>query len=456
MLKNGLKYEKAAVIILLVLLLGLLPSPGAFCEGEKKELYTGMPEYLVFHQETAEERLHKNVSSRLTLPVTVNEDVNAELREKLEEMHQSALHLLPGKNQTVFTELDTGAEVWRTGTSWMSFLLITRYSVPESVEYIDTESRVYDIETGKRITLGDVFPEGSPAWEILCASVRESLSAYWPEEAADAEKLEVLCSEEGLRNASFCLTAARLLLTFRADSLYEGKKTLMHVSVYYSKIRDYMTEEAYRQTDNSRFKKVALTFDDGPAAGYTRDVLNTLRYHGASGTFFVVGDRMKSYAGLLCREHDSGCSVQSHNYKHDYDWKENQLFSWRDRMEKEMSGIIGRGPSLIRAPGGKELAMINRDYGLPFIHWSLVSGDIGDDMHKVETIYKQVKDMVKNGDVVLMHDLNADCCRYLDKILTNLEGRGFLFCTVEELFADAGIPFEKNKVYYSTYYDYSK
>ena len=32
-------------------------------------------------------------------------------------------------------------------------------------------------------------------------------------------------------------------------------------------------------------KLIAITFDDGPAAGYTRDVLNTLRYHGASGTF---------------------------------------------------------------------------------------------------------------------------------------------------------------------------
>ena len=132
--------------------------------------------------------------------------------------------------------------------------------------YVDFDARVYDIKTGKRIRLTDIFPEGSEAWSILSAEVRAQLSAAFPALDADEETLAALADKKQLETAPFTMGAARLTLTYRADALYPGKNTLLHVNIDYQKLRQHMTPSAFAQTDNSRFRMAALTYDDGPCA----------------------------------------------------------------------------------------------------------------------------------------------------------------------------------------------
>lgn len=435
---------------------GLYPFSAGYAD--EVPLYFTMPEYLIFHQKMDETKLRENVYSRCTYPVSVNERVNLEVSERIKEMHAAAMPLLPGKKAAKLTELDSGADVWRTGTRWMSFQLVTRLSTGTEVTYLDTECRVYDMETGERVALTDIFPAESAAWQLMADAVRQQLNAYFPGEQADQEALEALCTRESLEQAQFSLTAARLMLTYRADSLYAGKNSLMHVVLWYEDIRPLMTEVAFEQTDNSRFRKVALTYDDGPAGSYTRNLLNVLRKWGASATFFVVGSRIHDYSQLVIREHDSGAAVWSHNYRHEYKFTRDQLFSWRQKMEDILNELIGVAPGGIRAPGGIAGNMIKYGYGLPFIHWSLVSGDAtneGDPKNYARFAY-QVTNNVKSGDIVLMHDLNYHSSRYSDMILENLSDRGFLCMTVEELYHDAGIPLQPDQIYYSTTRDQNR
>ena len=99
----------------------------------------------------------------------------------------------------------------------------------------------------------------------------------------------------------------------------------------------------------------------------------------------------------------------------------------------------------MRAPGGNEE---DYDMGYPLIHWSLATGDSSND--NVEEIAERVKWSVRDGTIVLMHDINNNCPRYTQRILESLTVRGFLLVSVEELFLDAGIALEPGKVYYST------
>ncbi len=62
--------------------------------------------------------------------------------------------------------------------------------------------------------------------------------------------------------------------------------------------------------------RVALTFDDGPDARWTPQILDTLRSRGVKATFFVVGQNVDTHQRLLQRIYDEGHEVGNHTYSH--------------------------------------------------------------------------------------------------------------------------------------------
>lgn len=434
---------------MLVLLLLLLSLPYAAWADE--ELYQEMPPLLRFIQRTEKEAVAEEVYIQRTYPDTASDWVDSQIRDLVDEMADSNRSLLPLKKGEIPSYLDVGSVVTRTGTSVLSFLTLAEVSKDKEQLSVDFQTRVFDLETEKQLSLGDFFDSGSDAWALLSAAIREQLSAAFPTLEPDKEALDRLCAIENVKNAAFTLSAARLTLTYRADALYPGKNTLLHVHVYYPEIRPLMTPYGQTQTDNSRFKMIALTYDDGPARGSTRNVLNALRRHGASATFFIVGRNIVRNHDMLSRQQDSGYSIQSHSYTHTYarDLSTAEMFDEEERLRSELGDFIGMVPTMMRAPGGMDPAYIRRKIGYPMINWSAPSGDSGND--NVKGITDALKRRAKDGAIVLMHDINPRCHLYSEAFLQNLSERGYLCVTLEELFSDAGVALEPNTVYYSPY-----
>ena len=193
---------------------------------------------------------------------------------------------------------------------------------------------------------------------------------------------------------------------------------------------------------------VALTYDDGGARSYTMNVLSRLRLGAASATFFVVGKNIAQNHDTLCRQQDAGFSVQSHGYYHiySYDMDVQDAFDWKQRFADELSAVTGVPPTLMRAPGGSDDFYAENGIGYPLIHWSLSSADSGNDAYR--QIAQRVIYRIVDGDIVRMHDINKGAYRYTQSIVEALNRRGFLCVTVQELFADAGVPLMENQVYY--------
>ena len=429
----------------------LLVSCALAQESEAVEKYKEMPYYLRVTQRTEEGKLGKYQEILKTYPDTMNDAIDEEIRQLVDAMAERSVALVPEGEKDEIATLDVGAVISRTGTSWMSFMTLAQITYEREVTHMEADVRVYDMETGKRITLGDVFPAGSDAWGMLAAAVREQLTAAFPGVEPDAAALDALCSEEALREAAFTLGGVKLTLTYRADSVYpERHNTLLHVTLYYPEIREYMTEQAFAQTDNSRFVMVALTYDDGGGGKYTRRLLNELRSHGATATFFLVGKQLKGNHYNLQRQQNAGYSLQYHSYTHPYGHKVryDQAFEEKAMFEQELSSIVGVLPTLMRAPGGKEEKYERWEIGYPLIHWSLASTDSGNP--HVDAIASRVIRYAWDGDVVLLHDINEQVNKYSKKILDNFNSCGMMTVTVEELFARDGIALEPNKTYYST------
>lgn len=68
------------------------------------------------------------------------------------------------------------------------------------------------------------------------------------------------------------------------------------------------------------YKRVFLTFDDGPSKTVTPEILRILDEYNVKATFFVLGSRAELYPEILKEEYNKGHYVANHGYSHKYSY----------------------------------------------------------------------------------------------------------------------------------------
>lgn len=415
---------------------------------KSSDWFAEIPDILRFSQDESERiQINDHFFYRHLLPHTAQDSVDREITGRILEMEQNAidaLNLLCDESSEA--ELDTGAMIFRTGTKIMSFEIVASGIINNEQVYVDTDAYVYDMETGTRLTLENLFATDSAGWDILEQEARKQLTEYFPDTEADTEELNMLTSREYLGNMPFSMTAGRLIFHYRADELYDGKNTLMNVEIYYSEIRDYMREEIRGQTDNTGYRLAAITFDDGPAKGSTNLLINKLMKYGVPATFFNVGEHLlKSNGAAVCREHDLCFDVGSHSYVHQVSGvKTSEAETWMKEMDDLYISLFGIRPVLFRAPGGNFNSFIKAGNDLPMIKWSVIGGD-AEDKTDYEII-QMLSGRTNAGDIVLMHDLANRSSQFMEESMPTIESRNVLCVTVRELCSIYGLELNSSEI----------
>ena len=195
-------------------------------------------------------------------------------------------------------------------------------------------------------------------------------------------------------------------------------------------------------------KMVALTFDDGPSGRFTRSLLEGLEERGAKATFLLCGYRMEQYPELTQRIYEEGHEIGLHGYSH----KSMQSMCRREvtqEIEKSMALIPeGCQVSFIRSPGGlcgKCVQAAAADKDLAVLSWSVDPKDWA--THDTEAIEKEVISHVRDGDVILLHDMSNSSVAATLAIIDELQEQGFRFVTVSELAAAKNITIVPGKKY---------
>ncbi len=354
------------------------------------------------------------------------------------------------KNKTSLnSRLDMEIRYSRTGLTWMSFLLQARTSFHRALIGQEFTTRTYDMETGERIYLTDLFDTDSVAWDTLAAEVRNQLTAYFPDETPDPALLSSLCARENLETAEFTLHGFSLVLHYPASALYPSHHTLMEVTVMYSALYADMLPEAKKQTDNlSYYKTCALTFDDGPSRTNTTLVLKNLMITGCRATFFVIGNRIEEYVDQVQREHDLGHAIGNHNWHHGNVTKSSAsaLRGMVAKCDEQMIKAIGKAAAYDRVPYGLYPQMIKAKVGWPYIQWSLDTYDWRG--RSTSTVLSSVKKQISDGDIILCHDIKDNTPESAKRICEYLQEEGYLLLTIDELFAKDGVVLQPDTVYY--------
>ncbi len=149
------------------------------------------------------------------------------------------------------------------------------------------------------------------------------------------------------------------------------------------------------------YRKVFLSFDDGPTEDVTPWVLERLKEHNAKATFFCLGRNVDHNPGILQQILSDGHSVGNHTYSHlkGYGTRNQQYF---DDIELARNLIDSE---LFRPPYGRiltsQITEIIKDYRI--IMWDVLSYDYNRRVSG-DTIVRNVTKNVRSGSIVVFHD----------------------------------------------------
>lgn len=191
---------------------------------------------------------------------------------------------------------------------------------------------------------------------------------------------------------------------------------------------------SYDSIDPSK-PMIAITFDDGPSA-HTARLLNILKENGAKATFFVVGSQIKGKEPLLKRMVTEGHEVAGHSWSHANLTKLNEE-ALAKQLAKTRSAIkkaTGVDALLARPPYGSCNNMVKSvasQEGVALIMWSVDTRDW--ESRNATAVYNKTLNSVKNGDIILCHDLHGTTVDAMERVIPALIEKGYQLVTVSEL-----------------------
>lgn len=186
-------------------------------------------------------------------------------------------------------------------------------------------------------------------------------------------------------------------------------------------------------------KKIYITFDAGYENGYTANILDALKKHNVSATFFVVGNYIKTSPELVKRMEAEGHTVGNHTFNHPDMSKISQMDSFKKEiqsLEKLYTETTGKEMTkFYRPPQGKyseENLKHAKELGYKTFFWSLAYVDwITDKQPTKEHAFEKLS-RIHPGAIVLLHSTSKTNSEILDDLLTKWESEGYSFGSLKD------------------------
>lgn len=184
------------------------------------------------------------------------------------------------------------------------------------------------------------------------------------------------------------------------------------------------------------YKRVALTFDDGPDPRHTPLLLDTLDRLKIPATFFIVGKQAALYPDIVRRMAAAGYEVENHTWNHRNLTKLSSAEALRElaATKRLIAGLTGRPTQFFRPPGGnigKAAHLAGRTLGMPAAMWTFASGK--SEGLPVEDMVPRFVKAAKPGSIYLIHNGTQKIEELLPQVVKALQAKGYEFVRLDAL-----------------------
>lgn len=191
-------------------------------------------------------------------------------------------------------------------------------------------------------------------------------------------------------------------------------------------------------------KLIALTFDDGPKAGQTEQIIKILQSRHVTATFFMLGHNVQNEPAVARKVAAAGFEIGNHTMDH-VGLKKAAPAVMKYQIEagaKVIKRYTGVTPTWFRPPGGTYNDAVKAEaasIGETLINWGVDTGDW--QKPSPDVIYTRTINGVTPGSVVLMHDGGGDRSRTiaaLPRIIDWLLAHHYHLVTMSQLKGTGG------------------
>lgn len=193
----------------------------------------------------------------------------------------------------------------------------------------------------------------------------------------------------------------------------------------------------FNSTQENTDKMIALTFDDGPGP-YTDELIDGLEKLNAKASFFLVGEKIKSYPDTVAKIAGNGHLVGNHTYSHIKltALSPDEIKKEIDKTNEEIKAITGEAPQFFRPPFGRYNSDTLNYVDMISVRWSKDTID-----WKYEDEEKLYRYLIKNagdGEIFLMHDVEKTTVKGVLRAIETLQKQGYKFVRADELLCRNG------------------
>lgn len=197
-------------------------------------------------------------------------------------------------------------------------------------------------------------------------------------------------------------------------------------------INKQMMEESQSIYMGNKDKKIIyITFDLGYEAGYTDDILNTLRENDTTATFFITAHYVNTASDLIQKMIDNGNIVGNHTVNHksmpslDEETLKDEVMKLHDTVKEKFNYEM----KYIRPPKGeysqKSLAL-SSSLGYKTVMWSFAYADWDEKAQPSQAdAKKKILDNLHNGEVMLLHATSKTNRDILGDVIKEIKSKGY-------------------------------
>jgi len=189
---------------------------------------------------------------------------------------------------------------------------------------------------------------------------------------------------------------------------------------------------------NKESKNIYITFDLGYEAGYTENILNTLKENNVPATFFITAHYANSASDLVQRMIDDGHIIGNHTVNH----KSMPSLNEKD-LTKELMNLhtaiyekFGFEMRYMRPPKGEyseRVLSYTTKLGYVPVMWSFAYADWNEAAQPSnESAINKIIENVHNGEIMLLHATSKTNMEILDTVIKQIKNMGYEFKSLDE------------------------
>lgn len=230
------------------------------------------------------------------------------------------------------------------------------------------------------------------------------------------------------------------------------KKEPIHEFFFTDNAKKNKIVERVSHIYSSDYKRVFLTFDDGPSKSVTLPILDILKQNNIKATFFVLGSNAERYPEIVKRAYQEGHYIANHSFTHVYSniySSPQAVLDEYTRTETAIKNAIGDqtyNSRVFRFPGGtaggkyanikKEAVNLLNQNSIAHLDWNALTADAAG-LNNVTDMLNYVESTIgnKNSVVILMHDIGTKKSTYelLPQLIQVLKEKGYVFENIYDI-----------------------